>query len=171
MSARTSGALLTAAVLLAAATAACSAAGGTAAPGTTASPGAGVPAQGSTPSAPASAPAGRPSDLPIGTPRFPPLGPTAAPITGEAPAAIVAAARRDLATKVGVDAAASAEVVVSEAVTWPDGSLGCPVPGQLYPQVVTPGYHVVFRVGTTTYDYRATEAGVVSLCEHRAPGG
>jgi hypothetical protein len=134
-----------------------------ASPGAAASPGAPSPA-------PSAAP-GRPSDLPIRTPPLATLPPTAQPVVGEAPVRIVAAARVDLAGRVGATDAAGAQVVRSEAVTWPDGSLGCPVRGQFYPQMVTPGYRVVLDVGGTTYDYRATDTGLVVLCEHGAPGG
>ncbi len=140
--------------------AACSAA---ATPPGSASPGAAAPGSG--------APAARPSQT------LPPLStvpPTPTPVVGEAPAAIVAAARADLATRISPDAAASASVVRAEAVQWPDGSLGCRVPGEMYPQVVTPGYWIVLSVDGTEYDYRATEAGAVRLCEQAlrpSPGG
>ncbi len=90
-------------------------------------------------------------------------------VVGEVPPAIVDEARSMLAATVGADAAASAELVVAEAVTWPDGSLGCPQPGQAYTQMVVPGYHLVFDVNGTQYDYRATESGAVSACEARGP--
>jgi len=102
------------------------------------------------------------------TPTLPPLEtvpPTTAPVVGEVPAERVAAARADLAGRIGAEAAAAADVVVAESVTWPDGSLGCPVPGEMYVQVEKPGYRVVFRSGGTEYDYRLTEAGAVRLCE------
>ena len=36
-------------------------------------------------------------------------------------------------------------VLAVESVTWPDGSLGCPEPGRVYPQALVPGYRV--RIG------------------------
>ena len=42
-----------------------------------------------------------------------------------------------------------------EAVQWPDSSLGCPQPGMLYAQVVTPGYLIVLAVEDQTYEYHA----------------
>ena len=51
-----------------------------------------------------------------------------------------------LAGELGVDSA-SLEVVSATAMTWPDASLGCPQPGMLYAQVLTPGYLVVIRDG------------------------
>ena len=49
-----------------------------------------------------------------------------------------------LAGELGV-AVAGLEVVSATALTWPDASLGCPQPGMLYAQVLTPGYLVVIR--------------------------
>ena len=118
-----------------------------------------------------SSPGAHPSNLPMRSLPSSTIGPETPPMTGEAPAPIVTAARDDLAERVGSGPASSADVVQSETVSWPDGSLGCPVPGLFYQPIVTPGYRIVFSVGGATYDYRATEAGVVSLCEHRVPGG
>ena len=47
-------------------------------------------------------------------------------------------------------------VARAEAVTWPDGSLGCPEPGMMYTQVLVDGYWVVIRAGDETYDFRGT---------------
>ena len=53
----------------------------------------------------------------------------------------VALAIEPLARELGRD---PAEVAVAEAtaVDWPDSSLGCPRPGMMYLQVVTPGYRI-----------------------------
>lgn len=129
-------------------------------------------AAGATPGA--SAPAGRPSDLPIKVPPLATVPSTAQPIMGEAPAELISAARADLAGRVTTTAATGAAVVRSEAVAWPDGSLGCRVPGEFYPQVVTPGYWIVLAVDGKEYDYRATETGRVHLCKQALkpnPGG
>lgn len=97
--------------------------------------------------------------------------PSPAPIVGEVPSRLVDAARADLSARIGADAAAAAaaEVVVAESVTWPDGSLGCPVPGELYVQVLTPGYRLVFEADGVRYDYRLSEAGAIRLCERARP--
>lgn len=55
-------------------------------------------------------------------------------------------------------------VVSAEAVTWNDSSLGCPKPGMMYSQVITPGMKVVVKVGETTYDYRFGRGDVPKLC-------
>ncbi|MEO8437897.1 MAG: hypothetical protein ABI562_05520 [Chloroflexota bacterium] len=59
-------------------------------------------------------------------------------------------------------------VLSAEAVTFPDGSLGCPLPGMLYTQVMTDGYKVVAEVAGTTYDFRGTGAGQFRRCEKPA---
>ncbi len=121
-----------------------------------------------------SAVTGRPSDLPIPTPPLATVPPSAKPVVGEVPAGILAAARADLAGRVAAADAAAADVVRAEAVQWPDGSLGCRVPGESYLQVITPGYWIVLAVDGTEYDYRATEDGAIRLCDHALkpnPGG
>lgn len=52
----------------------------------------------------------------------------------------------------------------AEFMTFPDGGLGCPVPGMLYTQVMTEGYKIVVVAGGTTYDYRGTAPGKYRLC-------
>ncbi|AKS43090.1 hypothetical protein [Wenzhouxiangella marina] len=58
----------------------------------------------------------------------------------------VEAARRDLAQQRQVDQDAI-EVVRAEAVTWGDGSMGCPEPGMFYTQALVPGYYIQLRHG------------------------
>ncbi|MGF1508000.1 MAG: hypothetical protein ACFB9M_00705 [Myxococcota bacterium] len=36
-------------------------------------------------------------------------------------------------------------------VEWPDTSLGCPEPGQIYGQVITPGHEISLKVGEARY--------------------
>jgi hypothetical protein len=57
-------------------------------------------------------------------------------------------------------------VVKSEAVTWNDGSLGCPKRGVFYIQVLIEGYWVILQVGPTQYDYHVGTNGTpIVLCE------
>ncbi len=73
--------------------------------------------------------------------------PTVAPGVGQGvPPAVVQAAVADAAARAGVDPAA-VTVVSAEAVTFPDGGLGCPEPGMMYTHVLTPGYRVVVEAG------------------------
>ena len=59
---------------------------------------------------------------------------------------------------------ASATVVMAEPMTWNDGSLGCPVAGQVYTQALVDGYHVVLEVDGQEYDYRVGAGDDVRLC-------
>lgn len=84
--------------------------------------------------------------------------------TGEVPAAFVNAVLDHTAELTGVTMG-ELDVVVASAHEWPDGSLGCPEPDQVYTQAVTPGHQVVVAHGTDRYDYRINESGFFRLCE------
>lgn len=49
-------------------------------------------------------------------------------------------------------------------VDWPDTSLGCPEPGCMYAQVITPGYKIILSDGSTDYEYHADKNGNVVSC-------
>ncbi|MBN1260345.1 MAG: hypothetical protein JXB35_06650, partial [Anaerolineae bacterium] len=59
------------------------------------------------------------------------------------------------------------QLVSVKAETWSDASLGCPQPGMVYAQVVTPGWRFIFEDAQgTRYDVRTTERPTsVVLCE------
>ncbi|MDY0910484.1 hypothetical protein [Microbacterium sp. CFBP9034] len=57
------------------------------------------------------------------------------------------------------------ELVSAEAVTWPNGALGCPKPGMSYTQAMVDGTRVVVTVDGTTYDYRFGRGDAPVLCE------
>ncbi len=63
----------------------------------------------------------------------------------EAPSEVVEAAREHVATQMDISTEAM-EVVATAAVEWSDASLGCPDPGKLYAQVITPGYRIILEV-------------------------
>ena len=77
--------------------------------------------------------------------------------------ALVQAARADAAQRSGL-APAQLQVLEAGSVTWPDGSLGCPRPGMLYPDALVPGYRVKLKVGNAVLDYHAGERGGLILC-------
>lgn len=76
---------------------------------------------------------------------------------------LAAQARSDLAQRLTISAD-SIRLTRTEAVEWPDTSLGCPKPGFMYAQVVTPGYRIVLEAGGKTYEYHS-DRQQVSLCE------
>ncbi|MEP6637804.1 MAG: hypothetical protein ABJC39_00515 [Chloroflexota bacterium] len=56
-------------------------------------------------------------------------------------------------------------VVSAEEVTFPDGSLGCPMPGVMYTQVMTDGFKIIAEAGGTTYDFRGAGPDQFRRCE------
>jgi len=96
--------------------------------------------------------------------------PDSGPVPGDMFAAMVAEA----ATVADVDESA-VQVVRAEAVTWRDGSMGCPEPGMMYTQALVPGYKVVLSAGGGEYHFHANRSGSYTLCpaervEEPAPG-
>jgi len=87
----------------------------------------------------------------------------ASPVVPPESAAAVDAAMADAANHLGVstDALRLEQVQVRE---WSDSSLGCPQPGQLYSQVVTPGYLIVITSGSRQLEYHTDERTRVTLC-------
>ena len=77
--------------------------------------------------------------------------------------AIVEAALDDAAKRTG-RARSTLVVVSSEAVTWPDGGLGCPEPGVTYTMALVPGYRVFIRAGDELLDYHASRRGYLLYC-------
>jgi len=75
-------------------------------------------------------------------------------------------AKRDLARRKGVPIEEITVVRVEER-DWPDTSLGCPQPGMMYAQVITPGYLIVLSHGGQTYEYHTDRSQSVVLCERR----
>jgi hypothetical protein len=77
----------------------------------------------------------------------------------------------ELFAQIAQEAAALSGVAVDELeveraapVTWNDGSLGCPEPGQLYTQALVDGYWIVLRANGQELDFRATRDGHFRLC-------
>ena len=100
----------------------------------------------------------------------PPLIPLASPtaggglVPGNSPAdALVALARADLTRRLAI-ADAEITLVNVEAREWSDSSLGCPRPGMMYAQVITPGYLILLSAGGKQYEYHASTRNVI-LCD------
>lgn len=89
--------------------------------------------------------------------------------TGEAPASgtggtQVEIAVADLRERLA-DPATEIEVVSVEEVDWPDGSLGCPIPGMMYTQAIVNGMRIVLRADGVEYAYHQGGSRDVFLCE------
>jgi hypothetical protein len=89
-------------------------------------------------------------------------------VSASFPAIVLDPILEDASARTGVPKG-SLEIVTAEERTWPDGSLGCPVPGMAYTQVVVDGYRIVVRAGARTLDYRGSGPGRFRLCEVAAP--
>lgn len=90
----------------------------------------------------------------------------------EVPEDVWAAVIDALETQVdGTVDAAAAELVSVEAVTWNDGSLGCPKPGEVYTQALVDGFRVVVELDGEEFDYRVPLDGEPRLCESDLPRG
>jgi hypothetical protein len=94
-----------------------------------------------------------PADFPIST-----------PIVGEVPDAILEKIITDLVNRTNPDKQ-KIKVIRSESITWNDGALGCPKPGEFYTQALVNGYWVILQVDETSYDYRVSDSGYFTLCE------
>ncbi|MGQ9876807.1 MAG: hypothetical protein ACUVSL_16325 [Chloroflexus sp.] len=79
-------------------------------------------------------------------------------------ASLIDQAKQDLAQRLGVDVSA-VEVAQVAAVTWPDGSLGCPRPGMAYTQELIDGVFVQLRVGDQLYNYHGDGRQPLFLCD------
>lgn len=76
----------------------------------------------------------------------------------------VATAVADAAQRTGSDPA-DIEVVVFEEVTWSDGAMGCPEPGQMYTQALVEGYRIVLAVDDSELTYHGAQGEEPFLCE------
>ncbi|MBI4504950.1 MAG: hypothetical protein HY691_05395 [Chloroflexi bacterium] len=114
-----------------------------------------------TPSAPPPQPAASPAPVP--TIRPPAGQPSPTPGVPAGVAMLVDIVRADLARRLGVDAQAIA-VLRTESVDWPSTALGCPEPGMVYAQVITPGYRVVLEHGGRQYTYHTDRRQRFVLC-------
>ena len=85
------------------------------------------------------------------------------PATGEVPADLLDNIISDLSTKGNFDKEAIS-IIRAESVIWPDGSLGCPKPGEMHTQAAVQGYWVVLQSAGKKFDYRASSTGYFFRC-------
>jgi hypothetical protein len=74
------------------------------------------------------------------------------------PTALRDAVRADAAQRAGV-APAAVRIAAADAVTWRDGSLGCPRPDLAYTQALIPGWRLFVDAGGRTLRYHANTSG------------
>ena len=81
---------------------------------------------------------------------------------------LVQNAKLDLAARLAVDPD-QVQVVRAEAVVWPNSSLGCPQPGMLYMEVLTPGYLILLSANAQPYEYHAGKNSDAFYCQNPTP--
>jgi hypothetical protein len=92
-----------------------------------------------------------------------PAQPAQPAATWDAPAEMIEAALADAGNR-STTARAEIKVASASAVTWPDGSLGCPRAGAMYTQALVPGYKIVLQAGEQTLNYHAGSRGNPVFC-------
>jgi hypothetical protein len=80
-----------------------------------------------------------------------------------APAELINAVLRDAAAREKTTADKLRYKVVP--ARWPDASLGCPQPGQVYAQAVTPGYIILVQQGERLYFYNCDGRAEFVMCK------
>jgi hypothetical protein len=105
------------------------------------------------PDAPQPPSSGRTSREP--TPGAPPEDPLARKL--------VARASSDLAKRLSLDVK-EIQLLGVLPVIWPDASLGCPAPDQVYQRARIPGYRIMLSAGGEVYFYHADSKGTVIQC-------
>ena len=94
------------------------------------------------------------------SPILPPPGPPAEPVTA---AVAHLAAELDISPE-------EVSVLSSEPVEWSDASLGCPQPGMMYAQVLTPGYRFILEALGEQYAVHTDRTGRSLLtCQSASP--
>ena len=91
------------------------------------------------------------------------LIPLETPLADPGTSALVDQAKSMLADKLGIDPGAIT-LFNLQARDWPDESLGCPLGGQSYAQVITPGYLIELEADGNIYDFHTDRSTQVLLC-------
>ncbi len=81
---------------------------------------------------------------------------------------IITQAKTDLAQRLTIDPGQT-ELVEVSSVTWPDGSLGCGIPGSEYLQVLIPGYKILLTADGQRYTYHTDTGNQIILCVEKLP--
>lgn len=81
---------------------------------------------------------------------------------------LVEEAKEDLAGRLSIPVS-NVDLLEARDVTWPDSSLGCPQPGMLYMEVLTPGYLIRLLANGREYEYHAGRNRRFFLCQTPSP--
>jgi len=77
---------------------------------------------------------------------------------------LVDQAKKDLAQRLSI-LVNQIELIRAESVTWPDASLGCPLPGMAYKQVPEDGALIILQAEGINYEYHTGGNRGLFLCE------
>jgi hypothetical protein len=88
---------------------------------------------------------------------------TAPGITAPAGPPALEAVLADAAKRTGTDAR-NVQVVKTEPKDWPNTGLGCPRPGEMHAQVITPGWLIEVRSGERVLEYHTDTRDRFVLC-------
>jgi len=81
---------------------------------------------------------------------------------------LVDKAREDLAQRLSISTS-QINVVEAREVTWSNSSLGCPQPGMLYADVLTPGYLILLNANGQDFEYHTGKGSDIFYCENPTP--
>jgi len=81
---------------------------------------------------------------------------------------LIEKAKEDLAQRLSIPTS-DISLVEAKEVVWQDGSLGCPQPGMLYTQVITPGYLIKLKYDIRDFEYHAGKDRSPVYCENPLP--
>jgi hypothetical protein len=97
------------------------------------------------------------------------MTPTTQPFPSSGMEFLVEKAKEDLAQRLSISVI-EIDLIEAKAVTWPNASLGCPQPGMVYAEVLTPGYLILLNTDNEEYEYHASRSTEVIYCENpRSP--
>jgi len=99
------------------------------------------------------------------TPSMPP-----SPIASTTPnlQSLVDKAREDLAQRLSISTT-QINIIEAKEVTWSNSSLGCPQPGMLYADVLTPGYLILLNANGQDFEYHTGKGSDIFYCENPTP--
>jgi hypothetical protein len=81
---------------------------------------------------------------------------------------LIEKAKDDLARRLSISMA-HISLLEARDVVWPNSSLGCPQPGMLYADVLTPGFLILLSADNQEYEYHAGKGSDVFYCENPLP--
>lgn len=73
-------------------------------------------------------------------------------------------AKRKVARKTGVRPR-KIKLISAKAEQWPNSALGCPKPGKMYSQIVTPGFRIVLKAKGHRYEVHTGRADQAVICK------